>query len=322
MTMADVAARLGVHQATVSRALTRPDAVRPATRDRILDAVEALGYVPNAGARRLAGGSTGVVAVMVPDLANPFFARLLKALQRALTDSGSHMLVADTDLDPMSELELVRTFAPNVDAVVLCSPVASTQKLQEVAAERALVFVNRSATRVPSVSIDQKAIVEIGVDHLRQLGHRRIGVALGPSEYWSSAQRKKAATDLPGVTVFDDIAPTFAGGAAVFERLLSSGVSGVVAFNDLMALGMISAAAASGCTVPGRLSVVGSDDNPDAAMATPALTTVAAPLEALAGEVVGAFLRASRDDMLKHPRRLLPVELVCRASTGPPLEGR
>ena len=122
--------------------------------------------------------------------------------------------------------------------------------------------------------------------------------------------------------MFEDIAPTFEGGAAVFEELLASGVSGVVAFNDLMALGMISAAEGSGCAIPGRLSVVGSDDNPGAAMATPALTTVAAPLEALAAEAVSAFARASRDETRKHPRRLLPVELVHRASTGPPVEGR
>jgi len=316
VTMEDVARTVGVHQATVSRTLSRPDSVNATTRERVLAAVDHLGYVPHAGARQLAGGRTGVLAVLIPDLANPFFARVAKDVQRTLAGSGSQMVVADTDLDPAMERRLVEQHAPNVDGLIVCSPVGPTEALIAASDPTPLVLVNRSTSLVRSVSIDQRSIVRVAVDHLRALGHTSIGLVSGPRGYWSTVQRRRAIRPDDGLIVFDSEEPTFDGGVRAFDAVRRSGVTGVVAFNDLMALGLLRAATDHGLTVPDDLSIVGSDDIPAAAMVAPGLTTVAAPLTTMAERAV-ALLDTATDATAGGPSRL-PVELIVRASTTRP----
>jgi DNA-binding LacI/PurR family transcriptional regulator len=314
--LAHVAELAGVHPATVSRVLTRPDLVGASTQDRVRAAIDSLGYVPHVGARQTAGGRSGIVAALVPDLANPFFASVLKAIQRALSDDGARLMVADTDLDADDEAELVRTFSRGVDAIIVCSPVGTTARLRALAGDRPLVFVNRSASSVMSVAIDQSEIVHAGVQHLRALGHTSICLLAGPDGYSSSTLRSRAAAVYDDVTILHGLPPSFDGGLEGFDTVMASGATAVLAFNDVMALGVLAAAHARGVRIPHDLSVVGSDDIPIAAMSTPALTTLVAPvaeLGSVAAELVNAALAGDR------PRsRTLPVSLIERASTAPP----
>ena len=112
VTLADVAAAADVHAATVSRALSRPDLVKAATLDRVNAAVEALGYVPNRAARQLAGGRTGMVAMLVPDITNPFFAAVVQAAQRRAERDGHLVVLADTGLRAAAEVDAVRSLRP------------------------------------------------------------------------------------------------------------------------------------------------------------------------------------------------------------------
>jgi DNA-binding LacI/PurR family transcriptional regulator len=316
ITLADVAAEASVHAATVSRAISRPDLVHPATLARVTEAIDRLGYVPNRAARQLAGGRTSTVAVLVPDIANPFFSTVVQAAQRSAAAADLLVLLADTAQQPRTELAAVASLAPNVDGLVLCSPVAPTGRLREAAGGRPLVFVNRRARAVASVSVDQGAVAALAVEHLRGLGHRRIGVVRGPAGYWSSAERerhlRRAGED---VVLLGPVEPTFEGGRAVLADALAAGVTAVAAFNDVMALGLLAAAAAKGVEVPGDLSVVGSDGVSVAAMATPALTTVQAPLEAVAFAAVDALLGCLAGD--PPPTRVLDPCVVVRDSTAP-----
>ena len=329
VTLDDVARHAGVHASTVSRTLSRPDLVNARTLARVAAAIDQLGYVPNRAARQLAGGRTATVAMLVPDITNPFFSSVVQAAQRRAGAAGCLLLLADTAQDDGTELDAVRSLAPNVDGLVLCAPVAPTAELLQAAGDRVLVFVNRRARGVPSVVVDQAALVHLAATHLRDLGHRRIGAVRGPAGYWSSRQREHALAKLaaaapPGpagldLVVLDPVDPTFDGGRAVLPAVVASGATAVLAFNDVMALGLVAAAAAAGIDVPGRLSVVGADGVPFAAMTTPGLTTVGVDLEALGDRALEALLArigGRRADTSERAEQTITPRLVVRASSG------
>ena len=281
VTLADVAVEAGVHPSTVSRVLTRPQLIGAPTRLTVEAAIRRLGYVPNRAARQLAGGRVGSLAVLVPDITNPFFGQVVRSLQRCCRRSGLTMLLADTDQRAEDELSEARALVGNVDGFIVCSPVASAEAWRSVVGDTPFVFVNRRAARVASVALDQESIVDVGVDHLRRTGHSRIAVVRGPSAYWSARQRDRAIRRHDGLTVLGPVAPDFDAGAALAQDLLASGVTGVLAFNDLQALGIIAGCRAAGVSVPGDLAVVGSDDIAAGTMSDPPLTSVAAPVDRL-----------------------------------------
>ncbi|VTR76537.1 LacI family DNA-binding transcriptional regulator [Cellulomonas hominis] len=325
-TVRDVADRAGVSASTVSRAFTRPEKVDPATRQRILEIAEDLGYRPSGAARSLKTGRSGALGIVVPDLSNPFFSDVVRGTQRQARRYGYSVLLADSDEDPGTELELVRTLAPNVDAIVLCAPRMSDDDLAEAAAVRPVVLVNRrtgppAALVVPPVTVDNRGGVERAVRHLQALGHRRIGFVAGPTTSRSNAQRRAAfvdATAAPGCegVVVGSYAPTVEGGAAAADDALLAGVTGVVVYNDIMAAGLLGRLTRLGFALPERLSVVGFDDISLSALLTPALTTVHIPLEQ-AGAVAVDRLHAhlTGEDLAAGTLEPLPTELVVRAST-------
>ncbi len=317
VTLDDVAADAGVHAATVSRAISRPDLVGEETLARVNAAIERLGYVPNRAARQLASGRTSMVAVLVPDIANPFFSGLVQALQRHAAEAGLLTVLADTSLDPATEREVVASLAPSVDGLLVCAPVGATDELTEVAADRPLVFVNRRARSVPWAIVDQRRITRLAVEHLRDLGHEHIAVVAGPAGFWSSTERAAeiAASGLD-LTVLGPVDPTHRGGESLIDDVVASGVTAVVAFNDVMAIGLIGAARRQGIDVPGDLSVVGSDDIPMAAMATPPLTTIGAPLDELGAAALHSLTAAVVGEGT-HDKSLEPY-LVERSTTAPP----
>jgi DNA-binding LacI/PurR family transcriptional regulator len=184
-----------------------------------------------------------------------------------------------------------------------------------------LVFVNRRAEGVASVALDQRAIVELGIAHLRDLGHRAIGVVRGPDAYWSARERNRAIDGLDGLVVFGPERPDFPSGSALAGELIASGVTGVLAFNDLQALGIMAGYRAAGRSVPRDLSVVGSDDIAVATMSDPPLTTVTAPVHQLGASalhLVEQLIEQSNRDSAGTAELSLSVTLTVRASTRRP----
>ncbi|MGA9276179.1 LacI family DNA-binding transcriptional regulator [Ilumatobacter sp.] len=316
VTLADVAAEAGVHPSTVSRVLSRPQLIGEPTRRAVHTAIDKLGYAPNRAARHLAGGRIGAIGVLVPDITNPFFAQVVRAVQRGCRANGQTMLLADTDQRAADELSQARALAGSVDAFVACSPIAATERWLEVVDEAPVVFVNRRAKGVASVALDQEAIVELGVTHLRSGGHHSIGVARGPQSYWSSRARDRAIRRLPDLVEFGPVAPDHAGGLALARDLVASNVTGVLAFNDVQALGIVAGYRAAGLSVPHDLSVVGSDDIAAAAISDPPLTTVAAPVERL-GEAAVDIVSRLLEGSTERAEVTLGVSLTGRASTCP-----
>lgn len=314
VTLADVAVEAGVHPSTVSRVLSRPQLIGEPTRTAVHAAIDKLGYTPNRAARQLAGGRTGTIGVLVPDITNPFFAQVVRSVQQGCRRNGLTMLLADTEQREADELLEARALVGSVDGFVVCSPVAAADKWLQVIGDAPLVFVNRRAKGVASVALDQEAIIELGVTHLRAAGHRSIAVVRGPVAYWSGRERDRVIRRLPDLLSLGPVRPTFEAGIALANDLMALGVTGVLAFNDVQALGIVAGYRAAGRSVPRDLSVVGSDDIAAAAMSDPPLTTVAAPVQQLgdaAFDLIAELLAGSTE----RKEITLPVTLTVRAST-------
>ncbi|ROS31792.1 LacI family DNA-binding transcriptional regulator [Cellulomonas sp. PhB150] len=324
-TLRDVARAAGVSPATASRALSSPDLVAPARRALVERAAKDLGYRPNRAARELITGRTGNLCLVVPDLANPFFAGLAKGVQARARELGHAVFVADSDEDPRLEAELVTQLGAQVDGTLLCSPRMSSAALDALVRDNPLVLVNRRHGEVPSVVIDNTDGLRQAVRHLHALGHRRIAYAGGPSGSWSDARRRDglelAAHGLHRLEVVDlgSFTPTAVGGTAAGDLVAAAGVTAVLAYNDMVALGIVERLRVRGVGVPDDVSVVGYDDTL-ATLTSPRLTTLAVPLARLGRVAVDLLLDGTADadgrGVASHAP-VLPVELVVRGSTAP-----
>ena len=323
VTIKDVARAAGVSPATVCRALSTPELVRPTTRERVLKLAGELGYHPNRAARGLITGRTGNIGLIVPDLANPFFPAIVKAVQNRARESDYSVFLADTDEDPSVEAELVRALSKQVDGIVLCSPRMSEEDLRSVAGETPMVLLNRRVGRMPAVTVDNLDGMRQAVAHLSALGHRRIAYVAGPRMSWSNRERVRglrAVSAAAGIEVVDvgNVVPQFSGGVAAADLVLAAGVTAVVAYNDLIALGLLSRFDARGVSVPSGISVIGFDDIVLAGMVNPPLTTIAQPKEQTGRAGVDLLLQLMEEpDRAGVARRELTSQLMVRGSTGP-----
>jgi DNA-binding LacI/PurR family transcriptional regulator len=323
VTIRDVARAAGVSPSTVSRALSLPDIVDPATRDRVMKVADHLGYRPNRAARGLITGRTGNIGLILPDLANPFFPSVVKGIQRQAHAADYQVFVADTDEDASAELGLVRSLAKQVDGIILCSPRMKPAELREAATYAPVVLVNRKAGSIPSVAMDNANGMHQIVEHLAGLGHQRIGYVAGPRSSWSTRERLRglrAAAAAAGLELAEigHFAPTFEGGTAAAEGVVISGVTAVIAYNDLVALGLLSALRERGIDVPTQMSVVGIDNIQMSAMVHPALTTLAIPKEKAGRTAVDLLMHLLAEPSgPAAPVRELPTELLVRQSTAP-----
>ena len=319
----DVARVAGVSISTVSRALTRPEDVAPATRDKVLDTARGMGYRPNLAARGLVTGRTGIIGLMVPDLENPFFASVTKGVQSRARDAGYAVILSDSDEDPSQEAKLVRDLSKRVDGMVMCSPRAPDSVIAELARECTLVLVNRRCGDVPTVEIDNLEGIRLAMVHLKALGHRTIAYVGGPSTSWSNMQRldalrtvvaQSADTELVDLGSFQ---PYVSGGIAAADQVIASEATAVLAYNDLVAYGLIDRFRQRGVRVPDDISVVGVDNLPMSALTTPSLTSVGIPLVNCGRAATDMVL-----SLVQHPTSVpvhhhdLSFQLEVRQSTG------
>ncbi|HEY3506200.1 MAG TPA: LacI family DNA-binding transcriptional regulator [Actinocatenispora sp.] len=318
-TIRDVAREAGVHVSTVSRAFSAPGMVGPDTRRRVLAVSARLGYRPNPAARALITGRTHNIGLIVADIANPFFAPLIRSAQRQARARGYHIFVGDTDEDPDTEQELVRALAKQVDGVVLCSPRLPNRDIVALCEETPLVVVNRLVRGVPSVLMDVATGARTAIDHLADLGHREIALLSGPHASWTSRQIRRAASRTAErrgarLTVLGPNPPTEDGGRRQAGPVVEAGASAVLAYNDLMALGLIEGLDELGVDVPGRVSVVGFDDIALSRLTRPKLTTIANPVTAAGHAAVDLLLQ--QPDTGAGASLMLPTDLVVRRSTS------
>lgn len=316
-----VAMEAGVSISTVSRAFTRPELIGHETREHVIAVAERLGYRPNKSARSLATGRTAVVAILLPDIANPFFPPLVRAAEDAAFDKGYSVLLMDTDEHPEREAKLFRNLSGQADGVIVCSPRSSGAALRSAAENTPVVLVNRSIDGIASVTCGTREGVRQLIGHLHSLGHRRAVYLAGPSSSWSDRERRDAARRQArklgmDLQVLGPYPATFEGGVMAADAVAASDATAALAFDDIMAMGVLRRLNERGFDVPGQISVSGCDDIFFAAMAHPPLTSIATPI-AEAGRTAVSLLLDQLGGQGGDRKVNLSGSLVVRGSTGP-----
>jgi LacI family transcriptional regulator len=329
--LADVARLAGVSTASVSRVLNEPDKVRPATRARVLAAIDQLGYVLDGAARALKSGRVRSIGAVVPTLDNAIFASAINALQRRLAQRDFTLLVASSDYEPAEELREARALlVRGVDGMVLVGA-SHAPELYRLLNQKQVPWVH-TWTHLPehdgaSIGFDNRLAAQQTVNYLVGLGHRRIAMVAGVR-----AGNDRAVARVDGVIealaghglalapeqLLERPYDVRAGREAARELLAApTPPSAIICGNDVLAMGVLFEAQAQGVPVPGRLSVVGFDDLPIAASLVPPLTTIRVPAVEMGRRAADYLLE--RIDGRNPPRHTgLEAELIVRGTTAPP----
>jgi LacI family transcriptional regulator len=319
-TISQVADAAGVSRATVSRAFTRPDMLSADTVRRVLVIAEKIGYVPNHTARALSTGRYGNVALVVPDVANPFFPPLIRAAQIEAEKLDFCVFLGNSDENQQQEEKLVSRFATQVEGFILASSRLSDERIRFQAARRPLVLINRDINGIPRVLMDSGAGVAEAVDHLASLGHKRIAYISGPKSSWSNAQRSAAIRrrakvhHLKVLTIPAQMA-SFQTGYFAASAILDYRATAAVAFDDLMAQGALAGLAARGVEVPRDFSIVGCDDVLGA-MTYPPLSSVSNACTEAGRVAVSLLMDMLKTRVVSDVRYVLGTSLVIRKTTG------
>jgi glucuronate isomerase len=330
-TIYDVARHARVAASTVSRALRDPGRVSARTREAVLASVAEVGYVPALLARAEPPRRARTLLVAVSDIANPYYAPLIKAAQTRAAAHGYTLALTDSDESPHREAAALHRLLGSCGGAVLATSRLADRAVVELARHRPLVLVNRVVPGLPALVADTGAGMRAAVRHLADLGHRRIAYLSGPANSWANAARwasvsEEAAELGAGATLVGPFPPTRRGGQRAAEALLGlpEPASAAIAYNDLMAIGVLERLLACGVAVPGSISLVGCDDVFGADLTAPALTTVAVPTAELGRAAVDALHRALTEAVATPPApRWFPTRLVKRDSVAmaPGLEG-
>lgn len=289
----DVAQIAGVSTATVSRALSQPDRVRQETLERVRQAVQKLGYVPDAAGRALASGRTKTVGCVIPTLDHAIFASSTHALQTTLAAAGFQLLVASHEYNPEVELNLVQSLQQRgVDAMVLVGSEHHKNLWKIVQDWRKPTLLTWSCDdRLPSVGFDNHAIAEMSARHLLDLGHREIGIISGYTEHNDRARARvegfRKTLAQAGCQVskeqISEQALKISGGRLGLVQLLKAKKrpTAVLCGNDLLAVGALLEAQRQGLKVPEELSICGIDNHDLSAEILPGITTISLPTREL-----------------------------------------
>ncbi|WP_203322783.1 LacI family DNA-binding transcriptional regulator [Pseudoxanthomonas beigongshangi] len=330
-TIYDIAKHVGVSAGTVSRALSRPEKVLPATRKRIEQAAAALGYVPNTVARTLKTQRSSKILVTVPDIANPFFAQILQGAEEAAQAADYAVLLGDTQHQPDREERYAQMLPRNeADGLIVLGhrlPPTAQEIVRQLGANAPVVNGSEfdPALGIPSVHIDNAAAARTAMEHLYGLGHERIAVIGGPPDNPLHQQRLEGAriaarvrgrlrqlTIVPGDFSVES-------GYAAAKRLLGQAAAPTAAFcfSDQMALGMLAACRDLGIRVPEDFSIVGFDDLASSRYLNPPLTTISQPMREIGMRAVKLLLAIIEGVDVPH-QQTLEFSLMLRGSTAAP----
>ncbi len=329
VSLADVAELAGVSTGTVSRALSKPDMISDATRTRVIDAVERLGYVANGAARALAMRRTMTVGAIVPRFGSSSFPTLVQALEAKLASAGYTLLLSAPGPGQTYSTTVLRVMLERgVDAIALLGaeqPQAIFTMLAAHSTPYVLMWAPPEAS-AHCVGFDEPTASALVVEHLFGLGHRRIGYIGAP--VISSERARRRLHDLTravaqrGMTLCDgavlEAEHGFQEGYEAMQAILGSKakLTAVVCGSDYLAAGALSALDQAGVKVPQQLSLMSFNDNAFAPFLHPPLTTVYLPIEEIGERTAELLIARLRGESLPE-QGALPVQLRERSSTGP-----
>ncbi len=334
-TIADVAKVAGVSKTTVSRVLSgNYEYMKPATRVRVEEAINKLGYRPSSVARSLTSKRTNTAAILVSDVGNPFYADVIHGVEDEAFKGSYDVFLCNTNYDMERGLAFIRSLIDKrVDGVMIMSSSMSDVWLAELSKNNvpAVVLdweVKAASANVSTIGVDYTVGIQAAVDHLIELGHRHLAHVSGSLQLRTARERRNAflnAVAKHGISV--EAAPVFEGNlqigggrrAVAHLMSLSPRPTAVFAANDLTAIGVIDAARAHGLSVPEDLSVIGLDNIWLAEQMDPPLTTVGLPCYEI-GQLAMQMLFDLLDEDSERPsvpvHREVETELVVRQTTA------
>lgn len=324
--MAQVARRAGVSAQTVSRVLSGHQYVADATRDRVLEVAESLGYRMNRAARTLVTGKSWTLGVVVRSSVNYSSSAVTLGIENAARLGGYATSIAtcDPDVPDGLAIAMARLDQQSVDGIIVAAPLpSSVDELEAIARRVPTVTVDGRLLEAAVVTVNQVRIGQIATEHLLSLGHPNVHHVAGPEDWIDAAGRiegwestLRASGLHPPVPLKGDWSPESGYQAG---RILAddASVTAVFVANDEMALGVIRALVESGRRVPDDVSVVGVDNIDVSAYVSPALTTVAQPFEEIGGAAVAQLRELVEGDGSTRPaERVLSSTLILRDSTA------
>ena len=328
--LAEVAKKVGVSEATVSRVLNGKPGVSEATRQSVLTALDVLGYERPT---KLRGERARLVGLVLPELQNPIFPAFAEVMGVALAQRGFTPVLCTQTAGGISEVEYVDLLLQQqVSGIVFAGGLYAERdashghygRLRERGVPTVLVNASIDGLGFPTVACDDRNATEQAMAHLRSLGHTRIGILVGPPDHVPSNRKLDAARAYAartGIALPDKHVArgwySIETAQASAVRLLDAGVTGIVCASDLIALGAIRAARRAGLDVPGDVSVIGFDDSFLMNCTEPPLTTIRQPIEPMSRMVIELLLGQMNGTPMPHDELLFEPELVVRSSTGP-----
>lgn len=331
VSVVDVAARAGVSLGTVSNVLNRPERVAPATRERVQQVIDELGFVRNEAARQLRAGRSRTIGLVVLDVGNPFFTDIAAGVEEAAEGAGLTVVLCNSNDDRNRESHHLSVLQEQRVFGVLISPVGARSRELDALRRRgtAVVLVDRGSGRNQcSVSVDDAVGGELAAGHLLSLGHRRIAYVGGPASLRQVSERlagtrnafETAGRPPDSVAVVETGELTVAAGRDAARRILEMSTrrrpTAVFCANDLLALGVLQQMTRSKVRVPEDLAIVGYDDIEFAGAAAVPLTSVRQPRAQL-GRAAAELLIDEVENAAAHRHRqvVFEPELVVREST-------
>jgi LacI family transcriptional regulator len=334
VTIYDVARAAKVSIATVSKVINRTGSISEKTRSRVLKVMEDLNYKPSVVASALTGKRTNTVGLLIPDLANPFFAEIARSVEDRGHEAGFNLMICSTDNDPDKESEYISLMRQkSVDGIILASGLVSDTAVKQLIDHQiplAVIARDLPVLAVNAVLVDDFAGGYMAVSHLLSLGHRRIGVVAEDLRLMSSRERVRGyrhALEEAGAENDDSLVRvsdfTIEGGRRAALELLQmpDRPTALFACNDLLAIGAMRAAKELGLAIPEDLSVVGFDNTILAEIVDPGLTTVAQPIGNMGRQVVDLLIDEIQGEEKPARRVVLLPRLVERKSTAPVRSG-
>jgi LacI family transcriptional regulator len=330
VTIYDVAREASVSMATVSRVVNNNPNVKPQTRKKVFEAIERLGYRPNAVARGLASKKTTTVGVVIPDISNAIFAEVARGIEDIANMYHYNIILCNADKRKDKEIRVINTLLEKqVDGLLFMGGAVTEDHIQAFRTSSVpivLCATTDEGDNYPSVDIDHTTAADDAVTTLIESGHRRIAMISGtledPSNGYARYHGYKNALERAGIPIQDDLVRIgnyrYESGLEVAQYFLElqDKPTAIFAANDEMAIGAIHAIQDKGLKVPEDVSIISVDNVRMASMVRPLLSTVAQPMYDIGAVSMRLLTKLMKKESVTNSRVILPHEVILRQSVA------
>jgi len=328
VTIYDVAREANVSMATVSRVVNGNPNVKPTTRKKVLEAIDRLGYRPNAVARGLASKKTTTVGVIIPDISSIFYSELARGIEDIATMYKYNIILSNSDQNKQKEFHLLNTMlGKQVDGIVFMGGHITEEHVTEFGKSPVPIVLAASiedSSTIPSVTIEYKQAANDAVSALIEKGHRKIAFVTGPNEEQVGMRKLegyKAALEVANIPFEEELVIegdfTYESGIDAMNKILEMDDKPTAVFvsTDEMALGVIHGATDQGIQIPENIEVIGFDNTRLATMVRPRLTTVVQPMYDIGAVAMRLLTKYMNKENVEDHIVVLPHRIEFRQST-------